>query len=202
MMGQFLPQLASALGADASSFSSADGNASFSLTKSNDQGGQTMCTVTPQVNSSNILVDFQFTFRKEIHDSSVFHSDIGYVDGTVHWTSTISYAFDADDNLQITVSTSDQVVTHENHPNGLGKFEAFLADVADVLTKIVTFGQVNDLYKNMVKADWTVSVKADLATAVNGISEKIIMPAGNKLFFKNPRFTSGGHLELDTTFKN
>lgn len=202
MMGQFLPQLASSLKADVGSFSSTDGNAGFTLSENNDQGGTTICTVTPQVNSANILLDFQFGFRKEIYDSSVFHSDIGYVDGTVHWTSTITYVFDSDDNLQITSTTSDQVVTHENHPNSLGKFEAFLADVADFLTSVVTFGQVNNLYENMVKADWTVSVEADLSTAVSSVSEKIIMPAGNKLFFKNPRFTTGGHLELDTTFKN
>lgn len=202
MMGQFLSQLASTLGTDASSFSSTNGNASFTLTKGNDQGGQTTCTVTPQVNSGNILLDFLFTFKKDMHDSSAFHSYIGYVDGTVHWTSTISYYFDADDNLLINTTTSDQVVTHQNHPNALGEFESFLAAVADFLTSVVTFGQVNDLYTNMIEADWTVSVKADLATAVNGITEKIIMPAGNKLFFKNPRFTTGGHLELDTTFKN
>jgi hypothetical protein len=167
----------------------------------NDIGGITVCTVTPISNSNTIQVKFNNHYKKNMHDQA--GSYIGYIDGEINWVSTIHYDVDSKNNsIKVSVTNSDPTTTKNDHPNALGKFERVLAIFADFIISIVTFGQVNDVFQNMIKTDWSANITSGLETGVKDLTTRIIMPAGSELMFKDTRFYSDGSLMLTTTIKN
>jgi hypothetical protein len=102
IMSKLLPALAKVMGANASDFQAS--GAILSLTKANDIGGNISCTITPNAWSNGISAAFYSDFRCEVYDRT--GKDIGYVDGHLKWTTTLSFGFDKNNNLSVSVSNS------------------------------------------------------------------------------------------------
>jgi hypothetical protein len=198
IMNQVLPTIAASLGADASQFSQS-GNG-FSLTVDNSYGSNTTCTVTPIPGTNQIAANFVLNVRQDIHDSSIFHSYIGYIDGYATFNSLLTFNLDATNNLNVNVLNSALDSSQlETHKNGLGDFESGLATAADAIR---TAFKADAIYQNMIHHDWNLSVGAALPSAISNARQRIILPAGGVFFFKDPVFSSEGHLMLTTTYKN
>ncbi len=198
IMSKLLPALANVMKANSSEFQAS--GARFSLTKENDIGGHITCTVTPNGGTNTISTDFYADFRQNVHDK--VGSKIGYVDGYMKWTTTISFSFNKDNNLAIAVSNSPLEKSHKNHPNTLGKFEQFLASVADAIVKIFSFGLAPDVFNQLSQNDWKFNINADLSRIAGDIKTRLILPAVNKLFFKDAIISPEGHLMMTTTIKD
>lgn len=198
-MNQILVQISNSLKTDVNNFQFTSPN-SASLTIPNNDGGYTNCIICPNINSNQLCANFNYTFNKEAYDKC--GSDIGYVDGSITWTSSILYTFDSDNKISISVNNSDKNVQSEIHPNFLGEFEKVLADIADVIISAITLGFVNDVFNNMINDDWSLNIDNNLSTALEGIKSRLILPGGSELFFKDISFFDDGSLTVSTTYKN
>jgi len=198
VMNQILPTIASTLGADASQFS--QNSNSFSLTVGNSYGSSTTCTVVPIPGTNQVSISFVIYVRQDIHDGSIFHSYVGYVDGYIAFSSTLTLNLDAAGSLNVSVANGAPDSSHlSTHRNGLGDFEAGLAQAADTIRQ--AFGS-DAIYQNMIRQDWSIAVGGSLLNAITNLKQRIVLPAGNVFFFKNAVFSSEGHLMLTTTYKN
>jgi len=198
VMNQVLPAIAAVMSANASQFSQS--GSSFSLTVGNSYGSNTTCTVSSIAGTNQLVITLTVNVQQDIHDSSIFHSYIGYADGYMTFSSTLSLNLDATGNLTIQVANGAPDSSHlAIHKNSLGDFEAGLAQAADAIR--TAFGGTG-IYQDMIQHDWSLSMGQPLVSAISNIRERIIMPAGSVFFFKNVVFSSEGHLLLTTTYKN
>ncbi len=198
IMGKLLPALAKIMKADASEFKAS--GATLSLTKSNDVGGHITCTIAPNVGKNSISAAFYSDFNQTVRDRA--GSNVGYVDGYMKWTTTISFGFDGNNNLSVSVTNSPVEKHSDNHLNDLGKFEKILAVFGDVVIKIFSFGQAPDVFENLIKGDWNININADLSVIGANIKSRLVLPAGSKFFFKDAIVSPDSHLIMTTTIKN
>lgn len=166
----------------------------------NDIGGTTTVNLQPQVGTNQLVMSFHSTFRKDVEDRA--GSGIGYVDGTIDQTGTLT--FDVDDNgvIRGSVVVSDPVTNHESHPNFLGKLEEVLAIFADAVVSIVSLGFAPNVFENLVNDDWSATVVDSTLSSAGTLSTRLVPPAGGELFFKDARFLTGGAMALDTSIRN
>ena len=130
-------------------------------------------------------------------------SDIGYVDGWINWVSTMTFTVDSKTHdINVSVTNSQPQTHKDDHPNALGQFEQVLAIFADFIITIFTFGQVQDLFEDMIKEDWTTNLSTNLGVAVQGVRTRIVLPAGSELIYKDVRFLSDGTMLLTTTIQD
>ncbi|WP_027416048.1 hypothetical protein [Aneurinibacillus terranovensis] len=173
----------------------------YQVTIPNDIGGNTTCSVVPKVTTNQIIANFVATYKKDVHDKA--GSYIGYIDGDIRWTTAFRYDVDsAKGTISVNVSSTDQARTENEHKNALGEFEDVLADFADAFISVFTFGQVNDVFNNMVKEDWSLSISTSLSADIQGLKTRIILPGGSEIMFKDVRFYEEGSMLLSTTVRN
>jgi hypothetical protein len=195
-----LGALAKALNISTDSFS-AGANGDFTATIANDIQGNTTVTVSPVAGTNTIDVAFHATFRKEMYDKA--GSDIGYVDGWINWVSTMTFTVDSKTHdVNVDVTNSQPQTQKNDHPNSLGQFEDFLAIFADFIISVFTFGQVQNLFEDMIKEDWTTNLSTNLGVAFQGVRTRIVLPAGSELIYKDVRFLSDGTMLLTTTIQD
>ncbi len=200
VLHRVLDELAKVLGCSTDSFSAVN-DSHFTATLKNNIDGKTTVTVSPVTGKNSINIQFHATFKKEMHDEA--GSKIGYVDGWIDWVSAMSFTVDTKNHTVNVKVTNSEPKTHKNdHPNFLGKLEKGLAIFADFIVKIFTFGQVKDLFENMIKGDWSKGISVNVGVAVQGVRTRIILPAGSQLFFKDVSFMGDGTMLLSTTVKD
>jgi hypothetical protein len=200
VLDEVLDALTSALPVSKDSFS-ASANGDFTATFANDIQGNTTVTVSPVAGTNTIDIAFHATFRKEMYDKA--GSDIGYVDGWINWVSTMTFTVDSKTHDINVAITNTQPQTHkDDHPNALGQFENVLAVFADFIITVFTFGQVQDLFEDMIKEDWTTNLSTNLGVAVQAVRTRIVLPAGSELIYKDVRFLGDGTMLLTTTIQD
>jgi hypothetical protein len=199
-LNKVLDQLSTALSISTDSFTATD-NRLFTATFNNDIKGQTTVSVSPVAGANTISIAFHVSFEKDMYDEA--GSYIGYVDGWINWVSAVTFTVDSKNNtINVSVTNSQPQTYKADHPNALAEVERVLATFADFILSVFTFGQVKDLFENMVKADWSSNINANIDMAIQNIRTRIILPAGSQLFFKDCRFTDDGTMLLTTTIKD
>ncbi len=198
LMAKILPPIAAQLGATLGEFQQT--GSSLHVAKGNDQGGTISVTVSPVVHQPRITAAFVSTFRQDVHDRA--GSKIGYTDGQMSWTTTLTFTFDKTNNLAIEVSNSPVKQEHHNHKNALGKFESVLSVFGDVVLKIFSFGLAPNVFENLSSGDWHNKINADFSNITGNIKTRLVLPAGSQFFFKDATMSQEGHLIMTTTIKN
>ena len=192
-----LPQIIEAIpffGLSINDFSTTD-NKNFTYS-----GNGNTITVTLQDGENTVNIFFHIYFRQEVYDHSAFHSHIGYVDGYFYWTTQLMFEVDPTTHtINILPNNSTMQVDAQPHPNSLGIFEAALAIFADIIGSIITFGQANFGFTDMVNQDWNTAIPQLSNIGIHDVQSRIILPAGNELIFKDCRFQSDGSMMLTTT---
>jgi len=199
-MGQILNAVAAAAKVSPGVFSASTPGV-FTATIPNEISGNTTITVAPVAGTSSVTASFHATYSKDMHDKA--GSYIGYVDGYIAWTTTVTFTVDSKNHtIAVTAANSPVQTTKDDHPNALGKFEHVLSVFADFIISVVTFGQVNDVFQNMVAGDWQTHIGTSLGTTMAGVKTRIVLPAGSQLIFKGATFTPDGTLMLTTTVQD
>ncbi|BAU67469.1 hypothetical protein STA3757_48910 (plasmid) [Stanieria sp. NIES-3757] len=198
LMSKILPPLAEIMDAKASDFKPS--GTRLTLTKPNDRGGHITCTVTPMGGTNQILADFYSDFDQDVHDKA--GSKVGNVTGYMKWTTTISFGFDKQNNLSVSVVNSPVEQSHTNHLNALGQFEKVLAIFGDAIIKIFSFGFAPNVFEDLIQDDWKFNINADLSVITADMKTRLVLPAGSEFFFKDAIMSSQGHLTMTTTIRN
>lgn len=197
IMQNLLESLCQVIGQDVSIFSVTNGT-QISGSFPNQIGGTTTCTVVPEAGQPSVQVLWHSTYRKEVHDEA--GSDIGYVDGFMDQVTTIAFSVDSVSGTVTTaVSNSQPTGTQNKHPNALGQFEEVLAIFADVFLKIFSFGFAPNVFEDLVSNDWKTNLTDVTVGEAANLKDRIVLPAGGQLLFKDLRFYADGTLVLDAT---
>ncbi len=174
---------------------------SFSATTNNTEGGKTTCTVSTQTNTNKITAYFHNTFRKDAHDK--LGTYIGYVDGWVDYTTTLSFAIDSKTGkVSVTAKNSAPTKQVNDHPNWIGTIEKIFASIADAIISFFTFGQVNSVFNKMVENDWNIAIGTPFSADFAAMKSRIVLPSGGELLFKDLSFYSDGAMTLSSTINN
>jgi hypothetical protein len=185
------------------SFSANVDNSQFTVTFGNDVGGKTTVTVSPKAGTNTIEIAFHATFNKNAYDWA--GSKIGTVDGWINQVSTLAFTVDAKTNdINVSVTHSPQQTHQANHPNDLGKFESWVAENADAIVPsvaVIAPGSLK-LFKDITEAPWKNKVSTAMDIMLDPAQQRIILPGGSELFFKNLSFQSDGTMLLTTTIKD
>jgi hypothetical protein len=197
LAAKITPGLAAACGPTATLQRSASG---YALEVANNNGGVNRCAMRYVPGTAQIVADYTTTFSESKHDRA--GSYIGYIDGNVSWSSTISFSINADNNLALAITTTTPKSWSAEHPNSLGDFEKILADAASAITEGLTLGYVKDACDYLINGDWQQDFQLALGDLSTVLKQNIILPARTKIFFKDPVFTPEGHLVLTSTVKN
>jgi hypothetical protein len=75
-----------------------------------------------------------------------------------------------------------------------------LATFADTIVN--AFNGPHNFFETLVQEDWSTSINADFAPALETIKSRIILPAGKTFFFKQAVFSAEGHLMVTTTYRD
>jgi hypothetical protein len=179
------------------SFSANADNSHFTATFGNDVGGKTTVTVSPKAGTNTIEVNFYATFDKRAKDRG--GSDIGNVDGWSNQVSTLTFAVDSKTNdINVSVTNSQPTSDWKIHPNALGWFEDVLVGLAG------GFGGLEAMkyFLGLLLEDWNIKVETAIDLKLDPAQQRIILPAGSKLFFKDLSFLSDVTMLLTTTIKD
>ncbi|HEX2202968.1 MAG TPA: hypothetical protein VHG91_06710 [Longimicrobium sp.] len=193
ILGNVVTPLAAAIGASPSALTR-----ELRIAARNKDGGETSCQVSFGDGTRDLYLDFRYTFDIDVEDH--FGTGIGYVDGFVAWRTVLTYALDGDDRLTVSTRNEGYQQKYERHPNWIGKLESYLAIFADVATGAFLSGK--GIFTELVSDDWNTKLDLRIDSAVADIRSRIILPAGNVYFFKDPRFNAAGDLRLALTYRN
>lgn len=204
VMDPLLQSLANMLSIDKTQFSPTNNNqffVSFESRLDKNTKGKTTCTLVPLVGTKQMAVYFNIDYNTVMHDLA--GSYIGYVDGTIKWTTTLTFEVDTiKSSVNVSAKNSEVITTKKDHPNALGKFEHALAVFADFIITVFTFGQVDDVFQDLIRKDWQKTINTGYSTQMNSMKARAILPGGSEIMFKDAQFYENGSMIVATTVKN
>lgn len=204
VMDPLLQSLANMLSIDKTQFSPTNNNqffVSFESRLDKNTKGKTTCTLVPLVGTKQMAVYFNIDYNTDMHDLA--GSYIGYVDGTIKWTTTLTFEVDTiKSSVNVSAKNSEVITTKKDHPNALGKFEHALAVFADFIITVFTFGQVDDVFQDLIRKDWQKTINTGYSTQMNSMKARAILPGGSEIMFKDAQFYENGSMIVATTVKN
>jgi hypothetical protein len=199
VLNQVLDALAKALPKlSKDSFSANPDNNQFTATFGNDVGGKTTVTVSPKAGTNTIEIAFHATFNKGVYDKA--GSYIGYVDGWINSVSTLTFTVNSKTNdINVSVTNSQPQTHQEEHRNSLGWFETY---AGAIFAAITANPAALIVFLNLSLEDWNIKVKTAIDLKLDPAQQRIILPGGSELFFKDLSFQSDGTMLLTTTIKD
>lgn len=199
IMANLVSSVAAAISKPTSIFTAGNGAAVASF--GNDIGGTTSVSITPQVGSAAIVVAVDATYRKEVHDK--LGLDIGYIGGTIDQSVTLTLDVDSSTGVvSATLVASEQNMTKQEYPNTLGEVEKVLATIADALFSGIAIAFSGGIFEMLSDEDWSQAMVQTTFSPAVEITERIVMPGGGQIIFKDAVFGSDGSLRLTTTVSN